>query len=110
MNRKEFDRQIKTAARAIESFEQQLAGSLAEELRLMDNEQRISRELGLKSHVDIHRKRRLEALYRILSFGTVKQRAVIFIGTDDEINSAIETVVRDGGFFNATGYFVELPS
>ena len=95
------------AAIALEQFNNAACIHFAEMLRLNDEQKRIAKELGQPIE-DLIPADYFEAVYRILSFGPKQDRAVLILGTPNEIENLVSRVQRDRGFYDEKQFWIEL--
>lgn len=108
MTKAEHFLQLKVAGEKLDDLHKRLIIYLAEQIRLMDDERRLSAELGVKSAVEMDRYWFVNAVYRVLNFGSVGQAFTILDGTADQIESLIGAIVKAKGFQMPNGTWMEL--
>lgn len=99
---------IREAGKSIGHMHQKAMIHFAEQLRLMDEERRISLDLGVNSVVGWEVYQYFNAVYRVLSFGKPDQIMPLLIGSPDEIDAVIRPIVTAGGFETENGFWMEI--
>lgn len=107
MNKRDYQNLLKSTAESIAHLESQAQIHFAKMLRLMDEEVRISRELGIEPQYAQARDY-FDCVYRLLCFGVANDRFTLMFGTSAEIDELVQRVQSRGGFSDENGFFIEV--
>lgn len=95
------------AAQILKDFNDRACGHFAEVLRKHDEYVRSCAELGIPAP-ELIPVAYFEAVYKLLSFGPLPDRATLMLGHPDEIETLVSRVQTAKGFYADTGHWIEL--